>query len=136
MSNYNITLQSNNINLQAILNTINELPEAGGEQITTPSGICPSLTITGDSSIEVDSICYSRNGQYIYDFEANRKLPIIINNIDIGKPIVMFNMGALYEPWVSSYSNIEINLNAYEYLLLICTCTSTLPATLNIIDND
>lgn len=34
MSNYNSTLQSNNIDLQAILNTINELPEAGGEQAT------------------------------------------------------------------------------------------------------
>ena len=33
MSNYNSTLQSNNIDLQAILDTINELPEAGtGEQ--------------------------------------------------------------------------------------------------------
>ena len=29
MSNYNLTLQSNNTDLQAILNTINELPEAG-----------------------------------------------------------------------------------------------------------
>ena len=34
MSNYNSTLQSNNTDLQAILNTINELPEAGGEQAT------------------------------------------------------------------------------------------------------
>lgn len=30
MSNYNSILQSNNTDLQAILNTINELPEAGG----------------------------------------------------------------------------------------------------------
>lgn len=34
MSNYNSTLQSNNTDLQAILNTINELPNAGGEQAT------------------------------------------------------------------------------------------------------
>ena len=33
-NNYNSTLQSNNTDLQAILNTINELPEAGGEQAT------------------------------------------------------------------------------------------------------
>lgn len=33
MSNYNSTLQSNNIDLQAILNTINELPEAGGVEL-------------------------------------------------------------------------------------------------------
>ena len=34
MSNYNTTLQSNNTDLQAILNTINGLPNAGGEQAT------------------------------------------------------------------------------------------------------
>jgi hypothetical protein len=30
-NNYNLTLQSNNTDLQAILNTINELPEAVGK---------------------------------------------------------------------------------------------------------
>lgn len=30
MSNYNSILQSNNTDLQAILNTINELPSSGG----------------------------------------------------------------------------------------------------------
>lgn len=44
MSNYNSTLQSNNTDLQAILNTINELPEAGG--IETCTG---TLTINGQS---------------------------------------------------------------------------------------
>lgn len=34
MINYNTQLQSNNTDLQAILNTINELPEASGEQAT------------------------------------------------------------------------------------------------------
>lgn len=34
MSNYNSTLQSNNTDLQAILNTINELPEAASAQAT------------------------------------------------------------------------------------------------------
>ena len=37
MSNYNSTLQSNNTDLQAILNIINELPEAGGGGL--PEGI-------------------------------------------------------------------------------------------------
>ena len=39
MPNYNSTLQSNNTDLQAILNTINELPEAGVK--------LPSLTNVG-----------------------------------------------------------------------------------------
>ena len=30
MSNYNTTIQSNNTDLQAFLDTINELPDAGG----------------------------------------------------------------------------------------------------------
>ena len=36
MKNYNSTLQTNNTDLQAILNTINELPEAGGVVEATP----------------------------------------------------------------------------------------------------
>jgi hypothetical protein len=43
MSNYNSTLQSNNIDLQAILNQINELPEAGGVEL-------PALTNEGSAS--------------------------------------------------------------------------------------
>ena len=42
-NNYNSTLQSNNTDLQAILNTINELPEVGG-------AILPTLTNEGNSS--------------------------------------------------------------------------------------
>ena len=36
MPNYNTTLQSNNIDLQAILDSINELPEVGGGEQATP----------------------------------------------------------------------------------------------------
>ena len=43
MSNYNSTLQSNNTDLQAILNTINELPNAGGVEL-------PTLTNEGSAS--------------------------------------------------------------------------------------
>ena len=47
MSNYNTTLQSNNTDLQAILNTINELPEAGvGEQATPVISVNTSGLIT------------------------------------------------------------------------------------------
>lgn len=43
MLNYNSTLQSNNTDLQAILNQINELPEAGGVDL-------PTLTNEGSAS--------------------------------------------------------------------------------------
>jgi hypothetical protein len=42
-NNYNTTLQSNNTDLQAILDTINELPEAGGVEL-------PTLTNEGSTS--------------------------------------------------------------------------------------
>ena len=46
MPNYNITLQSNNIDLQSILNTINTLPSASGEQATPVISVNVSGLIT------------------------------------------------------------------------------------------
>ena len=47
MSNYNSTLQSNNTDLQEILDTINDLQPPGGDQ--------PAPTITIDSSGLINS---------------------------------------------------------------------------------
>ena len=46
MSNYNSTLQSNNIDLQAILDSINALPNANGEQATPVISISSNGLIT------------------------------------------------------------------------------------------
>ena len=54
MSNYNSTLQSNNTDLQAILNTINELPEAG-----TAIETCTVKVNSNTSSYRFDTIGYT-----------------------------------------------------------------------------
>lgn len=43
-NNYNTTLQSNNTYLQAILNTINELPEASGDPILQDKTVTPTTS--------------------------------------------------------------------------------------------
>lgn len=52
MSNYNTTLQSNNTDLQAILNTINELPSA----TVQPNG---TLSITENGNYNVKNYVYA-----------------------------------------------------------------------------
>lgn len=44
---YNTDLQTNNVNLQAILDTVNNLPEAGGGGVSGPSIVTGTFTPTG-----------------------------------------------------------------------------------------
>jgi len=57
MSNYNLTLQSNNTDLQAILNIINELPEAGsgGTQATPVISVASNGLITATAGAKTST---------------------------------------------------------------------------------
>ena len=55
MSNYNLTLQSNNTDLQAILNTINELPEASGVQATPVISVGSNGLITATAGTKTST---------------------------------------------------------------------------------
>jgi hypothetical protein len=76
--NYNLTLQSNNTNLQAILDSINELPEAsdGGESNTEIEDSIVNKTITSYSNNRVTTI-----GSYVFEDCSS------LTEISIGKNI-------------------------------------------------
>ena len=63
MSNYNSQLQSNNTDLQAILNTINGLPSAGGDPVLQDKTITPTTSqqiVTADSGYDgLDTVTVS-----------------------------------------------------------------------------
>jgi hypothetical protein len=108
MSN-KIQLQINNASLDECIVRINaakdiaaKLPEAGGGN----SGVCPSLTISGDqgvlgASIYLAKVVYYSDGELLtltaYDEFENEvglqhtltEQPYVIQNIDINKPIVI-----------------------------------------------
>lgn len=75
MSNYNITLQSNNADLQAILNTINELPEAV-EQAT------PEISV--DSSGLITATAGDKSSTYQLAFQVAKTItPTAVNQVAV-----------------------------------------------------
>ena len=54
-NNYNSTLQSNNTDLQAILNTINELPNAGDQQATPVISVSSNGLITATAGTKTST---------------------------------------------------------------------------------
>ena len=97
-------------------------------------GICPSLTITGDSTIQILTVNLIRNGQYVRIFSP-QKLPVVIENIDVGETIC----AAFTSKWgiyITSEENAKVfnPVNEDDYMFIKCTSTS--PATITCREDD
>jgi hypothetical protein len=132
MSNYNSQLQSNNADLQAILEVLqNKAAGGGGGDTPEVGGVCPSITIDGVSSLQVHSIIYSQNGSYCKSYFMHETAPFIIENVDVGTVICI---SANAPPWPATlgiYTNLELIYDDLDDLdLCLFKCTSTSPAAI------
>lgn len=127
--NYNSQLQSNNIDLQQVLETLQHKAAGGGQ----PSGVCPSLTISFDTG-NIIGIYYWSNNQieYLYSFELSS--PIIIQNIDTNMPVIIYGASGAHELASSTYENLEILYENSAEIGIICRCTSTDAASLILVE--
>ena len=128
--NYNSQLQSNNTDLQQVLETLQHKAVGGGQ----PSGVCPSLTINYNSWGSINYIYYSTNNE-INSLLDKSSFPIVIQNVDINMPIILKGYSAdqnYLVPNISNLINIKELYNDPAVIGIICKCTSTEPAILNL----
>lgn len=96
MSNYNSQLQSNNTDLQAILNTINELPSAGGGGGSV--GTC-TINVSGNYD-QTDIAAYTAysNGLFTSVIEGSTNgFDGVLNDVVCGSMVVFPGVYIAYE---------------------------------------
>ena len=125
-------LQNNTASLQAILETVNNLPEVGsGDNEST--GVCSSLTVSAVEGILVSALIYSTNGTYYDDFSLESLR--IVNDVDISTIIVLEASDSLGIEMIVETENVELIYCAGEYLWLF-KCASTEPASIHFKHNN
>lgn len=107
---------------EVIVNVAN----SGGSQ---PSGVCPSLTITGYSDLALEFIFYSSGGRYYSDALVAENYTL--TNVDVNQVIVIKYRTRNTDSTVLKTTNIEV-LQHVSSQNVILKCTSTDAATLTI----
>lgn len=100
MSNYNEELQSNNTDLQSILDTVNALPEASGGAAVETCNITMDCYYTGGTSSNGEEFSYgatvlNESGEIVSVGNASMGLcfPYKINNVVVGSAIYIIIQG-------------------------------------------
>lgn len=153
MSTYNTQLQSNNTDLQQVLQNlqstsasignevdaqadlisqiqsmVDNLPEAGSE----PTGYCSSVSFNAADSVNLHKAIFWVDGEKRTYRLVDKLNDFVVTNVDIGKPFYITVIDSSYCPILISYSeNIEILVEDLEDNILVFKCTSTNSATIH-----
>ena len=111
--------------------TVEAVEESGSQA----SGVCPSLTINMDDTMSIERIFYSSNNAYTSVYVENETTPLVIQDIDIGVPILISYVICPLDAAIDSYENLEI-LHSLGASGMVLQCTSTSAATLTLVDTD
>lgn len=129
MSDYNKTLENNNLLLQGILNTVKQLPTTGEDE-SLPQ-VCESLTIQTSSGINIYEVVYSSNNVYMTKYVGYSGITTLIPTLDANKEVIInFDHPGEVNSLNITAENVEIVYNTD--LTAIIKCTSELPATVTI----
>lgn len=128
MSDYNKTLENNNLLLQGILNTVKQLPTTGEDE-SLPQ-VCESLTIQVLSGINLYEVVYLSNNVYTTKYVGgSANISTLIPTLDVNKEVIInFDRSGGEGSLNITAENAEIVYNTN--LTAIIKCTSELPATI------
>lgn len=130
---YNTELQNNNADLRAILDAVNNLPEAGSG--SGGSGTIETCTLQfvypngNDVNVSEILIPFVRGGNVEYDLRTHINEPI--EGVVVGNPIMILWMDSVYtDGFVTSIDGGIVHYDCYSGVAMIeCTRTGTCTVT-------
>lgn len=128
MSDYNKTLENNNLLLQGILNTVKQLPTTGEDE-SLPQ-VCESLVIQGTSGVTIYEVVYLSNNAYMTKYVGSSpNISALIPTLDVNKEVIInFDIHNEENSLAITAENAEVVY--HTNLTAIIKCTSELPATI------